>query len=110
MFVRTLIEYQQLKTHKTRSGLPGANSLKMRRRQGKATVSREIQRNGGQGCYRASQADQANWDRGRRPKTCKLVEKRKLANIVVGQLQLQWSPQQIAGWLKQVYADPDGHP
>ena len=69
-----------------------------------ATVSREIQRNGGQGCYRAAQADQATWDRARRPKMCKLVAKQKLANIVAGQLQLQWSPQQFAGWLKQAYA------
>ena len=28
-----------------------------------STISREIQRNGGQSCYRASQADQAAWDR-----------------------------------------------
>ena len=57
-----------------------------------STVSREIERNGGQGCYRAAQADQATWDRARRPKTCKLVDKRKLANIVAGKRQLQWSP------------------
>ena len=68
-----------------------------------STVSREIQRNGGQRCYRATKADQAAWDRACRPKTCKLVEKKKLANIVAGKLQLQWSPQQIAGWLKQTY-------
>ena len=74
-----------------------------------STVSREIQRNGGQGCYRATQADQATWNRARRPKTCKLVEKRKLANIVAGKLQLQWSPQQIAGWLKQAYADDENY-
>src|SRR5206468_6233359 len=28
-----------------------------------STISREIKRNGGQGCYRAIQADQAAWDR-----------------------------------------------
>ena len=38
-----------------------------------STISREIKRNGGQECYRASQADQAAWDRGRRPKTGKLA-------------------------------------
>ena len=31
-----------------------------------STVSREIKRNGGYDCYRASQADQAAWDRARR--------------------------------------------
>ena len=35
-----------------------------------STISREIQRNGGQRCYRANKADQAAWDRARRPKTC----------------------------------------
>ena len=74
-----------------------------------STVSRELQRNGGQGCYRATQADQATWDRACRPKTCKLVQSPKLANIVAGKLQLQWSPQQIAGWLKQAYADDESH-
>jgi IS30 family transposase len=58
---------------------------------------------GGDG-YRANLADQAAWDRALRPKTCKLVEKRKLANIVARKLQCQWAPQQIAGWLKHTYA------
>lgn len=62
-----------------------------------STISREIQRNGGQGSYRAAQADQAAWDRACRPKTCKLVEKRRLANIVANKLQCQWAPQQVAG-------------
>lgn len=68
-----------------------------------STISREIQRNGGQSCYRATQADQATWDRAHRPKRCKLVHNRGLAHIVAGKLQLQWAPQQIAGWLKHTY-------
>ena len=68
-----------------------------------STISREITRNGGQECYRASQADQAAWDRAGRPKTCKLVENRALAYIVARKLQWQWSPEQIAGWLKRTY-------
>lgn len=70
-----------------------------------STISREIKRNGKQGCYRASQADQAAWDRALRPKTCKLSENRTLAHIVADKLQLQWSPEQIAGWLKRTYPD-----
>jgi IS30 family transposase len=70
-----------------------------------STISREIKRNGGQECYRASQADQSAWDRGRRPKTSKLAENRALARIVAGKLQLQWSPEQVAGWLKHTYPD-----
>ena len=70
-----------------------------------STVSREIKRNGGRHRYRASQADQAAWDRAHRPKTCKLVENRALALIVAEKLRLQWAPEQIAGWLKHMYTD-----
>ena len=72
-----------------------------------STISREIQRNGGQGCYRANQADQAAWDRAHRPKTCKLAENRTLARIVAAKLQWLWSPEQIAGWLKCAYPDDE---
>jgi IS30 family transposase len=70
-------------------------------------VSREIKRNGGQKRYRASKADQAAWDRALRPKNCKLVQNRELASIVTKKLQLQWSPRQIAGWLKRTYPDDE---
>jgi len=63
-----------------------------------STISRELKRNGGQGCYRAAQADQAAWDRAHRPKRCKLSENRDLARIVTEKLRLQWSPEQIVGW------------
>jgi len=68
-----------------------------------STVSREISRNGGRRRYRANQADRAAWDRARRPKICKLAENRALARIVAEKLQLEWSPRQIAGWLKRTY-------
>ena len=74
-----------------------------------STVSREIHRNGGRRCYRASQADQAAWNRACRPKTCKLVENRALARIVAQKLQLEWAPEQIAGWLKHTYPDDESY-
>ncbi len=74
-----------------------------------STVSREIRRNGGQEFYRASQADQAAWDRGRRPKICKLAENRALARIVTDKLRMLWSPEQIAGWLKHTYPRDESH-
>jgi IS30 family transposase len=74
-----------------------------------STISREIKRNGEQEHYRASQADQAAWDRTLRPKTCKLAENRALAHIVAGKLQMQWSPEQIAGWLKHTYPDDENY-
>ena len=72
-----------------------------------STVSREICRNGGTRLYRASKADQAAWDRARRPKTCKLVENRALARVVARKLREFWSPEQIAGWLKYAYPDDE---
>lgn len=78
-------------------------SMATRLRRAPSTISRELKRNGGQECYRANQADQAAWDRARRPKTCKLAENKRLAHIVADKLQWQWSPEQIAGWLKRTY-------
>jgi IS30 family transposase len=74
-----------------------------------STISREIKRNGGQECYRASQADLTAWDRAHRPKTCKLVQNRALAHLVAGKLQCQWSPEQIAGWLKRTYPGDESY-
>ena len=78
-------------------------------RRAPSTVSRELKRNGGCGCYRASLADQAAWDRAQRPKPCKLVVNRTLARIVAKQLRRFWSPEQIAGWLKCTYPDDESH-
>ena len=70
-------------------------------------MSREIQRNGGRDRYRASQADQAAWDRAQRPKPCKLALNRALARSVAQKLRGFWSPEQIAGWLKRTYPDDE---
>ncbi len=101
----TLAEREEI----SRSVATGQSIRSVATRLGRApsTISREIMRNGGQECYRASQADQAAWDRGRRPKTCSLAENRSLAHIVAGKLQLLWSPEQIAGWLKRTYPDDE---
>lgn len=68
-----------------------------------STICREINRNGGQTSYRASAADDAAWKRAHRPKSCRLVDNPVLAHIVADKLQLQWSPEQIAGWLKHTF-------
>ena len=72
-----------------------------------STISREVNRNGGLQRYRASQADQAAWDRAHRPKPCKLILNRALARLVALQLRRLWSPEQIAGWLKCAYPDDE---
>ncbi len=74
-----------------------------------STVSRELNRNGGRRQYRANKAEQAAWDRAHRPKTCKLAHNRALARLVTDKMQLEWSPRQIAGWLKRTYADDENY-
>ena len=66
-----------------------------------STVSRELHRNGGRRRYRAHAADQAAWDRAKRPKPCKLELNRPLAMSVARLLRQRWSPWQIAGRLKR---------
>ena len=68
-----------------------------------STVSREVRRNGGADRYRAARSDQAAWDRARRPKLCKLACHPFLRRTVSMGLRRQWSPEQIAGWLKRTY-------
>ena len=72
-----------------------------------STISREVNRNGGRSRYRATEADQAAWDRALRPKICKLVLTRELARLVASKLKKLWSPAQIAGWLKRTYPDDE---
>lgn len=74
-----------------------------------STVSREINRNDGAKHYRANTADQAAWDRSKRPKSCKLLIHKKLSLVVAKQLMGNWSPQQIAGWLKRTYPDNEDY-
>ena len=74
-----------------------------------STISREVNRNGGYYLYRATQADKAAWVRAERPKRCKLAYHKPLALTVAKKLQLFWSPQQIAGWLKRTYPDNEDH-
>ena len=68
-----------------------------------STVSREVARHGGRPQYRATEADQQAWDSALRPKRCLLAMHVKLQEIVAGKLILDWSPEQITGWLKSQY-------
>jgi IS30 family transposase len=68
-----------------------------------STVSREVARNGGRGHYRAVSADCHAWDLARRPKPCLLAKRPKLRHIVTQMLMLDWSPEQISGWLRHRY-------
>ena len=68
-----------------------------------STVSREIARHGDRAAYRAQDADRQAWEAALRPKRCLLAVKRKLREMVASKLILDWSPEQISGWLKTEY-------
>jgi IS30 family transposase len=70
-----------------------------------STICREIERNGGLRSYRATRADKLAWERALRPKRCRLACHGRLRWRVAQKLALEWSPQQIAGWLKRQYPD-----
>jgi IS30 family transposase len=70
-----------------------------------STVSREISRNGGYDNYRALEADHRAWERAHRPKKCRLVRCPRLRELVEEKLRQDYSPEQIAGWLKRTYPD-----
>jgi IS30 family transposase len=97
----TLVEREEISR-----GIAAAETARsMARKLGRSpsTVAREISRNGGYDQYRASQADETAWVRARRPKRCKLADNPHLRETVARKLRGNWSPEQIAGWLKSAY-------
>ena len=89
-------------------GLASGTSVRQISRQlrrAPSTVSREVRWHGGRRRYRAATADAAAWARGRRPKRCRLATYPALRDAVATKLAREWSPQQIAGWLRQAYPD-----
>jgi transposase, IS30 family len=70
-----------------------------------STVSREVDRNGGRGGYRASRAQRETDRRARRPKVRRLVEHRWLAAEVAKRLNKKHSPEQIASRLRLDHPD-----
>ncbi|HYM23551.1 MAG TPA: IS30 family transposase [Vicinamibacterales bacterium] len=75
-----------------------------------STISREIRRHGGRGQYRATRADARAWRSARRPKARRLATKAGLRRVVFARVRADWSPEQIAAWLRMTYpADPAMH-
>lgn len=73
-----------------------------------STICREVRRHGGRRHYRAAKADARAWMAARRPKPCRLAQCPRLRRVVAAKLAREWSPEQIAGWLKVSYPDdPD---
>ena len=72
-----------------------------------STVSREITRNGGRAAYRATKADERAQSEARRPRVPRLAGDERLRTVVLSRLELDWSPQQIAAWLRREHpAEP----
>jgi IS30 family transposase len=85
----------------------GASFRALGRRLGRAgsTVSREVGRHGGREHYRAASADVGAWRAARRPKRCRLACCPALRQVVAEKLAADWSPEQIAGWLRVTYPE-----
>ena len=87
----------------------GSSIREIGRRMNRAasTVSREVRRHGDRPAYRAHDADRQAWVSALRPKRCLLAMNRKLRDIVASKLILDWSPEQISGWLKSQYPNDE---
>jgi len=70
-----------------------------------STISRELNRHGTRRYYRAAKADLDAWTAALRPKPCKLQSHGRLRQRVIVKLKQDWSPEQIAGWLKVEFPD-----
>jgi IS30 family transposase len=87
-------------------GLCAGQSIReIAKRLGRAasTISREIRRNGGRHCYRATDADVRAWRRARRPQRCLLARQPRLSAWVAERLGRNWSPRQIAIGLRHTF-------
>jgi len=72
-----------------------------------STVSHEILRHGGRSVYRAKAANEDAWELALRPKPCLLAINCIVRNLVASKLVLDWSPEQISGWLKNEFPDDE---
>ena len=91
-------------------GLASGSSLRdiaKRLERAPSTVSREVARHGGRPEYRANDAEQRARDSTLRPKRCLLALQVELQEVVASKLILDWSPEQISGWLKIRYSDDE---
>jgi IS30 family transposase len=70
-----------------------------------STVSREVNRNGGRGAYRAVAAQQRALEQSRRPKLSALQADPALCTLVIDLLDQEWSPEQIVGRLRLIHPE-----
>ncbi len=86
-----------------RAGLSAKMSIRAIARQlnrAPSTISREVNRNRGRRWYKAVDADRRAWRMTKRAKPCALATNLELRALIIEKLKLNWSPEQISGWLK----------
>ena len=67
----------------------------------RSTIYRELNRNGDDQGYDYQQAQEMAYERKRTIVSCKYKMSEELIIFIESMLQQQWSPEQIAGWLKK---------
>ena len=73
-----------------------------------STISREVARNRGRRYYKAVDADNRAKRTAKRPKLGILEVNAELKQVVISKLELNWSPEQISGWLRVEYSRRKG--
>ena len=71
----------------------------------KSTICRELKRNRGKKGYRFKQAHEKTVERRYKASSCRSKMTPKTISRIESKLALQWSPEQIAGWLKKTGSD-----
>lgn len=102
----SLLERQRIATLRGR-GL-GVREIARRLGRPPSTVSRELRRNlrpHDRGIYDGDLAHARARDRARRPRRPLLAREPELRRIVQEKLELEWSPAQIASYLRETYPD-----
>lgn len=74
-----------------------ANELKVHR----STIHREMNRNCGELGYRYEQAERKAKARRHEAGYCRIKMKGRMISTIKEKLKMQWSPEQISGWLKK---------
>jgi transposase, IS30 family len=91
----------------------GVRDIARRLGRSPSTISRELRRNmtgGDDGAYRPGLAHSRARERARRTRTGIFARLPELRSAVQAKLELQWSPEQIAAWLRRAYpARPEWH-
>lgn len=105
----SLLERQRIATLR-RQGL-GVRAIAEHLGRSPSTISRKLRRNVAaheRGGYDGDLAHARAHERARRPRHGRLRLDAELRNLVQAKLELEWSPEQIAAWLRRKHSDRPG--